>query len=51
MGMLESLNFDFVVVYFDTMKLIFSAKVSETLMPQGVFKDRKRTKVAIPLVS
>ena len=34
-GGLESLNFDYGVVNFDTMKLIFSAKVLETLMPQG----------------
>lgn len=45
MGMLESLNFDFVVVYFDTMKLIFSAKVSETLMPQGFSRIEKERKL------
>ena len=44
MGRFESLNFDFCVINFDTMKLIFSAKVSETLMTQGfrdIEKERK----------
>ncbi len=44
MGRCESLNFDFCVTNFDTMKLIFSAKVSETLMTQGfrdIEKERK----------
>ena len=41
MGRFESFNFDFCVVNFDTMKLIFSAKVLETLMPQG-FSDKKK---------
>ena len=43
-GGFESLNFDFCVINFDTMKLIFSAKVSETLMTQGfrdIEKERK----------
>ena len=38
MGGFKSLRFDFCVINFDTMKLIFSAKVSETLMTQG-FRD------------
>ena len=40
----KSLRFDFCVINFDTMKLIFSAKVSETLMTQGfrdIEKERK----------
>ena len=44
MGGLESLNFDFGVINFDTMKLIFSAIVSQILMPQGflyIEKERK----------
>lgn len=44
MGRFESLNFDFCVINFDTMKLIFSAKVSETLMTQDfrdIEKERK----------
>ena len=44
MGRFEALNFDFCVINFDTMKLIFSAKVAETLMTQGfrdIEKERK----------
>ena len=40
-GRLKSRNFDFGVVNFDTMKLIFYAIVLETLMPQG-FLDREK---------
>ena len=44
MDRFKSLNFDFCVVNFDTMKLIFSAKVSEILILQGfsdIEKERK----------
>lgn len=34
-GRMESLNFDFEVVNFDTMKLIFCVKTAETFMPKG----------------
>ena len=40
----ESLNFDFCVVNFDTMKLIFYNIVAQTLIPQGfsgIEKERK----------
>ena len=43
-GGFESLNFEFGVGNFDTMKLIFSAKVSENLIQQGfsdIEKERK----------
>ena len=43
-GGFESLNFDFCVVNFDTMKLIFYSVVSKALMPQGfsnIEKERK----------
>ena len=43
-GGLESLNLDFYVVNFDTMKLIFCAKTAETPIPQwflGIEKERK----------
>ena len=45
MGRFESPNFDFCVVNFDTMKLIFSAKVSETLIPQGFWSIEKERKL------
>ena len=45
MGEFESLNFDFYVVNFNTMKLIFSARVSETLMPQGFLDIEKERKL------
>ena len=41
----ESLNFDFCVVNFDTMKLIFYAKVSQTLIPQGFLDIEKERKL------
>ena len=44
MGGFESPNFDFYVVNFDTMKLIFCAKIAESLIPQwfwGIEKERK----------
>ncbi len=43
-GRLESSHFDFCVVNFDTMKLIFSAIVPQALIPQGfsdIEKERK----------
>ena len=40
-GRFESPNFDFCVVNFDTMKLIFCVKVSETLIPQGFLDIEK----------
>ena len=44
-GELKSLNFDFCVVNFDTMKLIFSAKVTEILVPQGIWDIEKERKL------
>ena len=44
-GELKSLNFDFGVVNFDTMKLIFYAIISETLMPQGFLDIEKERKL------
>ena len=44
MGRLESLNFDFGVSNFDTMKLIFCAKASKRFMPEwftDIEKERK----------
>ena len=41
MGRLESLNFDFGAVNFDTMKQIFSVKASEPLIPQGFLDIEK----------
>ena len=43
-GGVESLNFDFYVGNFDTMKLIFCVKTAEPLIPQwfwGIEKERK----------
>ena len=45
MGRLESPNFDFGVVNFDTMKLIFSAKVLETLITQDFLDIEKERKL------
>ena len=45
MGGLESLNFDFRVVNFDTMKLIFCAIMSEALIPQGFLDIEKERKL------
>ena len=44
-GGLESLNFDFCVVYFDTMKRIFYAIVLETFIPQGFWDIEKARKL------
>ena len=44
MGRFESPNFEFCVVNFDTMKLIFCVKTAEALIPQwfwGIKKERK----------
>ena len=41
----ESLNFDFSMVNFDAMKLIFSTKVSENLVPQGFLNIEKERKL------
>ena len=43
-GRLESLNFDFGVVNFDTMKLIFGAETAETVMLQGFLNVEKERK-------
>ena len=45
MGRLESPNFDFGVVNFDTMKLIFYVIMSETLIPQGFLNIEKERKL------
>jgi hypothetical protein len=45
MGRLESLNFDFYVFNFDTMKLIFYAIMSEALIPQGFLDIEKERKL------
>ena len=45
MGGLESLNFGFRVVNFDTMKLIFCAIMSEALIPQGFLDIEKERKL------
>ena len=45
MGRFESLNFDFGVVNFDTMKLIFYAIMSEALIPQGFLDIEKERKL------
>ena len=45
MGRLESLNFDFRKVNFDTMKLIFCVKTEEPLMPQGFWSIEKERKL------
>ena len=50
-GGVKLLNFDFCVVNFDTMKLIFYAIMSQVLMQQGFSDIEKGTKVAIPMVS
>ena len=45
MDRLKSLKFDFCVVNFDTMKLIFYAKMSEALIPQGFLDIEKERKL------
>ncbi len=41
MGRFESPNFDFCVVNFDTMKLIFCVKTAEALIPQWFWGIKK----------
>ncbi len=45
MGRLESLNFDFGVVNFATMKLIFCVKTAEILILQGFSEIEKERKL------
>ena len=45
MGGFESPNFDFYVVDFDTMKLIFCVKTAEPLIPQGFWSIEKERKL------
>ena len=44
-GGVESLNFDFYVFNFDTMKRIFCVKTAETLIPQGFWNIEKERKL------
>ena len=44
-GGLESSNFDFCVVNFDTMKLIFYAIMSKTIIPQSFLDIEKERKL------
>ncbi len=47
MGGFESLNFDFCVFYFDTIKRISFAKAPKTLAPSGFWQKEKERKYRI----